>query len=166
MPRDNDLLMDDPLIGSVLDMEPGDPVDALSYDWAAALQTPRDDGTDWSSMHEMALVYLVLVHRGAEERPEGQVALYEMLDLWYPEAPEQRIHRVVHEATLMFLSDARDQMLDVSIADLSGTMPRDQRIAVLSDLVELALAEGFIVPAEAAFIQRLAHAWDIEQEAP
>jgi uncharacterized tellurite resistance protein B-like protein len=39
-------------------------------------------------------------------------------------------------------------------------------MAVLSDLVELALAEGFIVPAEAAFIQRLAHAWDIEQEAP
>lgn len=158
--------MDDPSVADVLDTGPEDPVEALSYDWAAVLNTPQDDGSDWSSMHEMALVYLVLVHRGAEERPEGQVALYDMLATWYPDATGRRIDRVVHEATLMFLSDARDQMLDVSIADLSGTMPRDQRMAVLSDLVELALAEGFIVPAEAAFIQRLAHAWDIEQEAP
>jgi len=43
-------------------------------------------------------------------------------------------------------------------------MPRDERIAVLSDLADVAMSDGFVVPDEASFIERLAQDWDIERD--
>lgn len=144
--------------------------DAAVEEWpaplASALQHPYDDGSAWSSMHEMALVFIALMQYGHGERTDDLAAVYTMLDLWYPEVDEARAEQVVRDALLTFVGNAREQMLDVSIAALHQSMPRDQRIAVLTDLFDIALAEGFIVPDEAAFIQRLARAWDIEQDAP
>lgn len=158
--------MSDQTITDLFGMKADAAAEELPPRLASALQHPYDDGSAWGSMHEMALVFVALIHRGRGERSDDLTAVYTMLDMWYPEVGAERIEQVVRDALLTFISTAREQMLDVAIAALHQSMPRDQRIAVLTDLFDLALAEGFIVPGEAAFIQRLARAWDIEQDAP
>lgn len=134
------------------------------------MQTPIDDGSDWSALHELSLVYLTLVyHPGRarfpeEARSEGRTLVHETLRMWYPDASDERINRALQEALLVHISPMREQMLAIAVNSLRQSMPRDQRIAVLSDLADLAMEEGFVVPDEASFIERLARDWDIERD--
>lgn len=124
-----------------------------------------DDGSDWSSLHELALIYLALTHSSeAEVRPPDMDTVQTMLKTWYPGASPARIEAALQEALLAYVSDTGELMLSVAVASLRQTMPRDQRIAVLSDLTDIALADGFIVPDEASFIEKLAQEWGIEQD--
>lgn len=132
-----------------------------------------DDGSDWSSVHELALVYLTLVYnpeRGEhpEEaiRSEGQQMIHETLRMWYPEVGNERVARALHEAMLVHISPMREHMLSIAVTSLRQSMPRDQRIAILSDLADLAMNDGLIVPGEVSFIERLAQDWDIERDVP
>jgi len=155
----NDLLLE---FASVDDVQAGE-APSLA---ASAPAEPHDDGSRWSSLHEMALIYLALTYTTGEERTADVETIQIILETWYPDASQARIARVINDATLVFIGQGREQILAVSVASLRRTMPRDQRIAVFSDLVDIALAEGGLLPNEASFIERLAREWDIEQDAP
>ena len=157
----NDLLLE---LTSTEDEVSPDEVSSLAASAPGAL---RDNGSRWSSLHELALIYLALTYstRG-EERSADVDTIQIILETWYPDASQDRIAQVLNDATLVFVGRSRDQLLSVSVASLRRTMPRDQRIAVFSDLVDIALSEGNLLPGEASFIERLAREWDIEQDAP
>lgn len=146
--------------------------DGASPEEAPALGDPasdvlHDNGSRWSSLHELALIYLALTYSTRnEERAADVDTIQIILETWYPDASQDRIARVLNDATLVFIGRGREQLLSVSVASLRRSMPRDQRIAVFSDLVDIALAEGNLLPDEASFIERLAREWDIEQDAP
>lgn len=124
-----------------------------------------DDGSAWSSLHEMALLYLTLLHSTSEEDQADHVATArDLLLTWFPDLDDRRLERVIQQALLVHVGEAGDRMLATAVESLRQSMPRDQRIAVLSDLADLAMADGFVVPDEASFIERLAQEWDIERD--
>ena len=113
----------------------------------------------------MALIYLALLHSSDHDLRSDSVDLTRdvLLD-WFPEVDDQRLERVIQDALLVEVSTLGDEMLSTAVEALRQSMPRDERIAVLSDLADVAMADGFVVPDEASFIERLAQDWDIERD--
>jgi len=129
------------------------------------MSSPYDDGSAWSSLHEMALIYLALLHSSDHDLRSDSVELTrEVLLDWFPDVDEQRLNHVIHDALLVEVSTLGDEMLTTAVEALRQSMPRDERIAVLSDLADVAMSDGFVVPDEASFIERLAQDWDIERD--
>lgn len=129
------------------------------------MYTPYDDGSAWSALHEMALIYLALLYSSERDlRTDSTAMTHDLLVTWFPDVGERRLDRVIQEALLVHVSEFGDQMLTTAVESLHQSMPRDQRIAVLSDLADIAMADGFVVPDEASFIERLAQEWDIERD--
>lgn len=129
------------------------------------MPTPYDDGSAWSALHEMALIYLTLLNSSDDDPRSDRVALTRDLLLdWFPDVEEQRLDRAIRDALLMRVGALGDEMLSTAVEALRQSMPRDQRIAVLSDLADVAMADGVVVPGEASFIERLAQQWDIERD--
>lgn len=130
------------------------------------MHSPYDDGSAWSSLHEMALLYLTLLY-SADDDPRtetGAAMTRDLLLTWFPDVDARRLDRIIQQALLVHVGEAGDQMLAAAVESLHQTMPRDQRIAVLSDLADIAMSDGFVVPDEASFIERLAQEWDIERD--
>lgn len=137
----------------------------LAREASDGMPVPYDDGSAWSSLHEMALIYLALLHSSDDDLRADSVAMTrELLLDWFPDVEEQRLHRVIHDALLVQIGTEGDAMLNAAVEALRQSMPRDQRIAVLSDLADVAMADGFVIPDEASFIERLAQEWDIERD--
>lgn len=129
------------------------------------MPSPYDDGSAWSPLHEMALIYLALLHSSDHDLRTDSVALTRdvLLD-WFPDVDEERLDHVIQDALLVEVSTLGDEMLNTAVEALRQSMPRDERIAVLSDLADVAMSDGFVVPDEASFIERLAQDWDIERD--
>lgn len=129
------------------------------------MPAPYDDESAWSALHEMALIYLALLNSSDDElRRDSRSLTRELLLDWFPDVDDQRLDRVIQDALLVQLGPASDHMLTTAVEALRQSMPRDQRIAVLSDLADVAMADGFVIPDEASFIERLAQEWDIERD--
>ena len=129
------------------------------------MPAPYDDESAWSTLHEMALIYLALLNSSDDDLRQDSMSMTRDLLLdWFPDVDEQRLDRVIQEALLLQLSPSSDHMLTTAVEALRQSMPRDQRIAVLSDLADVAMADGFVIPDEASFIERLAQEWDIERD--
>lgn len=129
------------------------------------MHPPYDDGSAWSPLHEMALIYLALLNSSDDDlRTDSADMTHDLLVTWFPDVNDQRLERVIREALLVHVSQSGDQMLATAVESLHQSMPRDQRIAVLSDLADIAMADGLVVPDEASFIERLAQEWDIERD--
>ena len=121
--------------------------------------------SEWSVLHDVALLYLALAHgTDLEIDPSEQATMVEKLKAWYPEAGAWRIMQVLQEVMLTYLGEHSRQMVDAAMASIKASMSKKERIGVLNDLAELATADGVIVPGEVSFIQQLASYWEVEDE--
>lgn len=127
------------------------------------MPTHRSDHSDWTPLHDLALIYLALMHGAdAEIDPaETHVTAAKLLN-WHPGEDESQVEQVMKDVMLVYVGGSSQQMLDTSVISLRETMPKGQRIAVLNDLAEIASADGMVVHGEISFIQQLAHHWGIE----
>jgi uncharacterized tellurite resistance protein B-like protein len=131
----------------------------------AVMTAPYDDKSAWSSLHEMALIYLALLNSSDNDlRSDSVPVTRDLLRSWFPDIDDQRLDQVIQDVLLIQLSTLSDRMLSAAVESLRQSMPRDQRIAVLSELADVAMADGFVIPDEASFIERLAQEWDIERD--
>ncbi len=121
--------------------------------------------SEWSTLHDVALLYLALAH-GAdlEIDPSEQETMVDRLKEWYPEVGPSRAQRILHEVMLTYLGGHSRQMVDAAMASIKASMPKKDRIAVLNDLADLAIADGALVPGEVSFIRDLARYWELEDD--
>lgn len=119
----------------------------------------------WGSLHDLGLLYLALVH-GADGDidPAEREVMLQKLQAWEHRATPAQTRGVMHDVMLVYMGLYRGEMLDIAIAGLKQSLQKAQRILVLRDLTDLASADGLLVPGEIAFIQKLAHVWEIDQE--
>lgn len=123
------------------------------------------DPSDWSELHDVALLYLALAHgTDLDIDPAEQATMVERLKTWYPEVGSWRIQQVLHEVMLTYLGEHSLQMVDAAIGSIKESMSKEERVGVLNDLAKLATADGTLVPGEISFIQQLAHYWEVEDE--
>lgn len=126
----------------------------------------------WSDLHDLALVYLVLLYSASTHAPRGEASSAPLpedarrrLAQLYPDVEEAYLHRAFREAFLMHVSVAGASMLEVAVVSLRRTLPRARRVAVLDDLAGLVAESGHaegLHPADLSFIQYLAARWDLE----
>lgn len=120
----------------------------------------------WTPLHDLALLYLALVHGAdAEIAPSEMEMMALKLKSWYPEASGSDIARVTQDVMLVYVSESRNQMLETSVVSLNENLGRGQRLAVLNDLAEIASADGMLAPGEVSFIQELAQHWGLDGDA-
>ena len=121
--------------------------------------------SQWSVLHDVALIYLALAHgTDLEIDPSEQATMVEKLNAWYPEAGAWRVRQVLQEVMLTYLGEHSRQMVDAAIASIKASMSKKERVGVLNDLAELATADGVVVPGEVSFIRQVARYWEVEDE--
>lgn len=122
-------------------------------------------GPAWTPIHDLALLYLSLVHGAdAQIAPAEMEVMATRLKDWFPDANGPEISRVTEDVMLIYVSESGHQMLEASVASLNEHLHKGQRIAVLNDLAELASADGMLAPGEVNFIQELAMHWGVDRE--
>lgn len=116
-------------------------------------------------LHDLALLYLGLAH-GADEDldPAETRQISASLRRWQPNKDPALIDHVIREATLTYMNGANPQRLDEAVDVLKNALPRDLRATILSDLSDIARADGEILTEEKDFIYRLANEWGLEHQ--
>ncbi|HEX7069567.1 MAG TPA: TerB family tellurite resistance protein [Rhodothermales bacterium] len=124
------------------------------------------EGHDWTPLHDLALLYLALVHGGdAQIAPAEMEVMATKLKDWYPGVKGQDIARATEDVLLVYVSESGHQMLEACVASLNEHLHKGQRIAILNDLAEIASADGMLAPGEVNFIQQLAMHWGVDAAA-
>ncbi len=113
-------------------------------------------------LHDMALLYLGLAH-GADEDldPSETLAIAAKLRVWQPDKDPALIDHVIREATLTYLNGANRERLREAVGVLSDALPERVLRQILTDLTDIARADGEIVDQERRFIDQIAEAWNI-----
>ncbi len=123
------------------------------------------DSSDWSTVHDLGLIYLALTHGAdAEMDPDEVRLMLEKLQEWNPESTPGQLARVMQDVMLVYVGGSGKQMLETSVATVKHFLPKKQRVAVLNDLADIASADGMIVPGEVSYIQHLARQWEVDKE--
>lgn len=117
---------------------------------------------DWTSLHDVALLFLSLLH-GADAHLDARevAAQQQRLRRWFPRVPPDKVEQAMHEVMLVYVGTGRDQMVQTSAEALRQALSPEQRIGILNDLADLASADGEVAPGEVAFIQQLAAYWKL-----
>lgn len=119
----------------------------------------------WSTLHDLALLYLALTY-GMDTlvSPEDTEMLRPALHRHQPEAAPEQVRRAIRDALLVYIGSTGEQMLEIAVTALGQALPVAQRRAVLEDMADLASADGPVLPGGMAFLQELAHRWEVEPD--
>lgn len=118
-------------------------------------------------LHDLALLYLGLAH-GADDdlHPQETMEIAAKLRRWQPDKDPALIDHVIREATLTYLNGANDQRMSEAVHVLGGQLGKPLLKAILTDLVDIARADGVVVTGERTFINEIADAWNLEIAPP
>jgi uncharacterized tellurite resistance protein B-like protein len=113
-----------------------------------------------SALHILSFVYLTFSHVTDGELAQTEVdTIARVLQEWLPEAPSGVIRRVIVESAAWVNGLEDDDKRLVQAEEyahlMKEQMNKDQRAAVLLNLIELARADGRITEREEQFINRL-----------
>lgn len=118
-----------------------------------------------SLLHDLALLYLSLAHGTDDDlAPSESRAMAINLRRWQPDKDPALIDHVIREATLSYLNRANTTRVEDAVRTLREALPEVTRSAILSDMLEIAKADGKIIPAEGGFIREIADSWGIPIE--
>ena len=122
----------------------------------------EEEKPDWSLLHDLALIYIVMAHSTDGELSEDEIAaVIDRLGEWQPELSEDEVRDVVREALAFYADEPTEQALYDSVGAVKEIMPTVQRLSVLEDLVHIAEVDGAVNRHENEMLQSLARAWDI-----
>lgn len=122
-----------------------------------------EEHAGWSPVHDLALVYLEIVHGTDADIRESEVdAIARKLHEWLPDAEDEDVLKVVHAAMQAYVQGPDKRLFEDSVENLKKVVPPHQRTALLADLNYVARSDGGMSENEQALIERLARAWGIE----
>ena len=137
-------------------------IDTLARVWDVKATTNRlldattarvEELPDWSLLHDLALLYVVLAHSTDNDLSRNEIhAIQERLSEWQPELTPADIEQVLREA-LGYYADGLDQdVLQETLEAIRDRMPEIQRLGVLNDLIYIAESDGVFSDEEKAMI--------------
>src|SRR5690606_15569453 len=99
--------------------------------WSRSIMTPHDSES-WSTLHDMALLYLFLAHAtDAQLDPAEKETMVERLTTWQAISDDARLARVIDEALLIYMGSHSHDMLNTVMVSLKEAMSVPDRIAIL-----------------------------------
>lgn len=119
-------------------------------------------GEDWSVIHELAYIYLVIAHGADNDLSTEEVeVILERLQEWQPDLTEEDARDVVRGALQVYAKKHDEEIIRESMTTLKRALPDVQRLAVLDDLHCIARADGDLTDNEREIITSVARAWDV-----
>jgi uncharacterized tellurite resistance protein B-like protein len=129
--------------------------------WSILNETPGRNG--WSSLHDLALIYLYLAHGSDHDVDEREVdAISRSLREWVPDEDEDDVMKVVREAMHAYVQGPDRRLFGDSVESLKRAVPPHQRASLLDDLEQIATSDADVASEEKELIRKLSRAWDIE----
>ena len=117
---------------------------------------------DWSLLHDISLLYLVLAHATDGELSDDEiVVMVERLQEWQPELAEEDVRDVLRAALRVYAEEPGQDALTASVGAIREGLPVVQRLAVLDDLARIAEADGRVNEHEEEMLSTLSRAWEI-----
>ena len=116
----------------------------------------------WSSLHDIALIYLTCMHGADDEIDPSEYSLVK--DLIERRIDDESVDasQVLEDVMLMYVSQSSYDMVSNSIASISDESGRDLQISILRDLADIVAADGVVSPGEVHFITAVAREWGLE----
>ena len=146
-------------------------VSHLARAWAVkeqaveALQKPsqEDEDDDWTLLHDLGLVYIVLAHSTDGKLSDSEIAaMLERMSQWHPDLSEADIRSVLREALRVYAEGPGEEELTRAVSALKRALPFLQRLAVLDDLTYIAESDGHFNDFEREMIESLSRAFGVE----
>lgn len=120
------------------------------------------DKPEWSLLHDVALMYIVLAHGSDSKINEIEIAaMVTRLKDWQPELDDEAIRRVLRAALGFYSAGPNQQALQQSVQAIREMMPVVHRLVLLDDLVFIAQVDGDINDHEKKMIDNLSHSWGV-----
>ncbi|MGI9175230.1 MAG: TerB family tellurite resistance protein [Rhodothermales bacterium] len=117
---------------------------------------------EWSLLHDISLVYLVLAHATDNELSDDEIeVMIERLQEWQPDLAEEDVRGVLRGALQVYADEPDEDALGASVSAIREGLPVVQRLAVLDDLTHIAEADGTVNEHEEQMISTLSQAWGI-----
>jgi uncharacterized tellurite resistance protein B-like protein len=131
----------------------------LIEDTSATVQRQEED---WSLIHELAFVYVIVAHSADDElNPDEIEVILDRLQEWQDDLSEDDVREVVRRALQVYADDPGEDLIRQSVEALKEALPDIQRLAVLDDLHCIARADGPLNDEEQTLIRSLSRAWDV-----
>ena len=126
----------------------------------SAVVQRRDE--DWSLIHELAFLYILVGHSSGEELPPDTIdVMVDRLHEWQPGRSEKQVREVVRRALQVYADEPGEDLIYDSVEALKEALPSTKRLTVLDDLHTVAQADGVLTRNERQLIRSLAQAWDV-----
>ena len=118
---------------------------------------------DWSLMHDLCLLYLVVAHSPDNKLSDPEIhAIIECLNEWQPDLEEDEIRSVMRETLQAYAQVPEAGELHLAIQSIKDAFPIVQRLAVLNDLIYIALIDGDLNKHAASILSTLSQAWELD----
>jgi uncharacterized tellurite resistance protein B-like protein len=117
----------------------------------------------WGVLHDLAYIYLVLAHSTDFDLSETEMqVMLNKLREWQPEIAAAEVREVMSSALGAYAEGEDDDRLESAIQSVRRSLPREQRMAALNDLVTIANADGVFLDNEEDLINHLLAEWDVD----
>ena len=131
------------------------------------IETLLHDGdaakTKWGVLHDLAYIYLVLAHSTDYDLSETEMqVMLNKLHEWQPQVAQGVVKTVLSGALNAYAEGEDQERLERSIQSVRRSLPREQRMAALNDLVKIANADGVFLDNEEDLINHLLSEWDVD----
>lgn len=140
-------------------------IGVLAEAWSLrGLETPEmgDEESDWSVLHQMAFIYVVVAHSSDDELNPAEIeAIVDRLRGWDGNLDDGAVRDVVRDAVAFYAQEPGEEVLGKTIVTIKNTLPPMRRLILLDDLYYIAHADGTFSENERAMITSLADAWGV-----
>ncbi|NNE46258.1 MAG: TerB family tellurite resistance protein [Rhodothermales bacterium] len=129
-----------------------------------ALQQASDEeeDEDWTLLHDLGLVYIVLAHSTDSQLSDAEIAaMLERMSQWQPDLAEAEIRDILRDSLAAYAKGPGEEELTRSVSALKNKLPFLQRLAVLDDLTYIAEADGSFNEFEREMITSLSKAFNV-----
>jgi hypothetical protein len=120
---------------------------------------------NWSKTHELAYLYLALAHGADQDLAKSEKkTIVQKVEAWDPLIGHQGALDLLNQVAKTYMADRKSgdaSRTRAAIRRLKGAMSKDELSRALTDLVELAQADGVILDAEWDFIDDAKKAWGV-----
>lgn len=121
---------------------------------------PRDE---WTPLHDLTLIFLVLAHGTDDDLSKNEVDLMiRKLEEWLPDLSSSRIREILRSAMNRYADGLDEAGIRRAIASVRDSMPAQQRMAALHDLIQIANADGVFLDVEEDLINNLLAEWEVD----
>jgi uncharacterized tellurite resistance protein B-like protein len=128
----------------------------------ALIDLTRPQEEDWSLLHDVGALYIILSHATDNEISADEIAvMVRRLMAWAPRLEEEDVRQVLRQVLRWYGEQPDEQALGGIVRSVRENLSSVQRLMVMSDLYEIAQADGTLLDEERTMLGSFMRALDV-----